>query len=496
MKRIALLSIVLVGGFLAARIGWPWLILVATVSVAALSYLLIRDTALGQQLTLVVTLFVSETLIIGWYTYKFLHAVAAELPEEGLPSQAVRFLAGTSLLQGFWATLLGGLVGFLLVALVAGALAMARVPLMASSTQQPAQSVFWRALRRTLGLTPAEWAVSNGELHTVRAVRPGHPANTGPGEVEIQHGHVVVLEQNGKATRVLGPGINRIGYGERISMCPPLYGRSELVTLEHVTTQDGLIIQSLEINVFHRIDPDADKLATGSDNGSGDNHSDRKYDTQKADPSERFSYSENVIREKIWTPSAGDWNGAVISITRREARNLIANDTLENFLTANTAGRKTFKKKLAKAINKVTKGMGINVIVTGLGAVQLPAPASDKLTEGWMAKKGAQIEADIAVGRRDSFKTMMDALNSGVSLQANAKDLLVMSMIEQMERINGQSGQPSSDLDMVNRAYLLQMLKNLVDGQSPNGQPAGNPTFQRSGPDSTNQGDTRADGPA
>ena len=496
MKRIALLLIVLVGGFLAAKIGWPWLILVVTLSVAALSYLVIRDTAFEQQLTLVVTLFVSEALVIGWYSYKFLHAVAAELPASGLPSQIFRFVAGTTLLQGFWAALLGGLVGFLLVGLVTGILALARVPLMVSSTQQPVQSVFWRALRRTLGLTPAEWAVSNGELRTIRAVRPGHPANTGPGEVEIQHGHVVVLEQNGKATRVLGPGINRIGYGERISMCPPLYGRGELVTLEHVTTKDGLIIQSLEINVFHRIDPDVDKHVPATDNGSGAMHGDRKYENQQQDSTERFPYSENVIRGKIWTPSAGDWNGSVISITRREARNLIANYTLEEFLTSNSAGRKTFKEELANAINEVTKSMGIKVIVTGLGAVQLPAPASDKLTEGWMAKKGAQIEADMAIGRRDAFKTMIDALNSGVSMQADAKNLLLMSIIEQMERMNSQPGQQSSDLDMVNRAYLLQMLKNLVDGQSSNGQTTGNSTFQRSGPDSTNQGDTRADGPA
>lgn len=283
---------------------------------------------------------------------------------------------------------------------------------------------------------------------SVTAPKPPHPPLMGPGEVEVQQGNALFVEQNGAVTRVLGTGVHAIGHDESLGMVVPLFGRADIVTLDDIVTHDGLIIPQLELTVFHKVNPGEpdDQTANGL-----------------------FPYSDVILREQVWSASGKDWREAIKAVTGREARNLIADFTFEQFLTFTSADRSEFKKALEPRVNAVTKNlMGIGVTVTGIGAIRLPAKAVEKLTERWTAEKDHEIETETAEGRKDAFNLLIGAMSDALKQQPAIKDLLVMSFIERMEHATDEpSHGASTELDALNKLYMLEALKKLSAQQPP-----------------------------
>lgn len=174
--------------------------------------------------------------------------------------------------------------------------------------------------------------------------------------------------------------------------------------------------------------------------------------------------------KQVWSASGKDWREAIKAVTGREARNLIADFTFEEFLTFTSADRSEFKKALEPRVNAVTKNlMGVGVTVTGVGTIRLPAKAVEKLTERWTAEKDHEIETETAGGRKDAFNLLFGAMRDALKEQPAIKDLLVMSFIERMEHAKGQvEGGMGADLDTLAKIYLLEALKGLSTPQPPN----------------------------
>lgn len=447
MKKLFLLIMPLPLGFLAALVGWPWLIVVVSLAVAGYGYLLLKEFPIWRPAVVYSTFFVAEALFIGWVAFRILQSINPDaLSPQALPWY--QLVLGTDLLKRYWAAVAGVIGATILLAVVVLPITWARVPALGKMKGQTRMGVFLRALRRTLGLVPAEWKVREGTITTIKSPQAPHDPLTGPGEVEVQQGNVVLVEQSGAVTRVLATGVHAIGYDERLGMVIPLYGRADVVEIDNIVTHDGLIIERVELTIFHKVNA-----------GDADDQTENDL----------FPYCETVLREQIWSASGKDWREGVKAVTGREARNLISDYTLEEFLTLTSADRNEFKKLLEPRVNAVTKNlMGVGVTVTGIGIIRLPAKAVEKLTERWTAEKDHEIGTETALGRRDAFKLLTDAMQEALHEQPGIKDLLVMSFIEQMERTGGEpTTGTSSDLDTLSKLYVLEALKNLSPQQFP-----------------------------
>lgn len=452
MKHLSLLMMLLPLGFLAAWVGWPWLIVVVSLTVAGYGYQLLKEFPIWRAVVIYSTFFVAEALFIAWVLFRLLQTID---PEQLGPSMEslYQFAFGTELLRRYWAAVGGATSAVLLLSLIVLPITWARVPRLGAMEGQSRIGVFLRALRRTLGLVPAEWKVREGAITTVTAPKPPHPSLMGPGEVEVQQGNALFVEQNGAVTRVLGTGVHAIGHDERLGMVIPLYGRADTVEIDNIVTHDGLTIERVELTIFHKVNV-----------GHADDQTENGL----------FPYCETVLREQIWSASGKDWREGVKAVTGREARNIISDYTLEEFLTLTSDDRNEFKKLLEPRVNAVTKNlMGVGVTVTGIGIIRLPAKAVEKLTERWTAEKDHEIETETAGGRKDAFNLLFGAMHDALKEQPAIKDLLVMSFIEQMEHAKGRvEGGMGADLDTLAKIYLLEALKGLSTPQPPDSSQA------------------------
>lgn len=452
MRSLLLLLMLLPACLFAAWVGWPWLIFIVTALVAVLGYVFLKDIPGGGKVAFFATSLVFLTLFAAFMFYRIVQDAQPDGTANTASVVAYEALMGTALLKLFWAGVCGLTWAVILFGLVALVFTLIKLPQTGKSAGESKTNVTVRAARRSLGLVPAEWVVREGEITTLKQAKPPHPALTGPGEIEIQLGHAVILERNGGERRVLPSGVHWVNTDERIAMVVPLYGRVDAVTLSDITTHDGLAIEQLELTVFHRVNP-------------GEPATDQ-VDSQ-------FPYSEDILLNQIWSATGKDWREGVKAVTGREARNVISDLTLEEFLTLNSDGRGAFKQTLEPRVNAVTKNlMGVGVTLTGIGAVKLPAAASQKLAERWTAIQNHAIERETAAGRKDAFTLLYGAMNDALKEQPDIKDLLVMSFIERMEHAsNERSGDGGTDLDTLGKIYLLEALKGFSTKTPPENDP-------------------------
>jgi len=171
----------------------------------------------------------------------------------------------------------------------------------------------------------------------------------------------VILEQNGRLSRVVGRGITWLESHERVSMVVPLQTRSERVVVEQVVTKDRFWIEELELMVFHKVDqgPEEDQTENG-----------------------QYPFSENILLTKVWTMSGGDWRGSIKAVSETAARDVVGRYDLEQILPIAGKPRVDFKDALKREINRVVKGfMGVEVVVVDIGKVRVPEEAKRRLAE-------------------------------------------------------------------------------------------------------------------
>jgi hypothetical protein len=454
MKPIILALVLVATGFFAARLGWPWLIVVVALGWALFSSLLLKDSPNRNKIVFFSSMFAFEALLIAWGFRWSLEQIKLAQISDGSVGQAYQLAAGTSTLQDFWSIVVGLMIAAILFGLVFALFALGDLLPKGRPKGTPNSDPFLRSMRRTMGLVPARWVVKNGEITTIKAGKKAQEPLMGPGEIEVQRGHAVILEQEGLIKRILPAGVHWIQSRERMAMVVPLYGRVDKVLVRNAGTLDGLQIEELEITIFHK---------TLSDDATPQNGDDK------------FRFNEDILRDKVWSASGKTWEAGVTGVTEREARSIIADYEMEQLLTLTSDEREKFKTQIQEKINKVTQDfMGVTVTVTGVGTVSLPDLAAEKLMAHWTAEKDRavaleqamqqnEIMVEAATARRDAFVLLFEAMNDALEKRPDVKDLVAMSFVERMERVEGEppSG-ANQDLEALSKLYVIEALKSLT----------------------------------
>ena len=456
---LVMLAMLVPIGFLAVRVGWPGLIAVITFTWAVYGMLLLKDAPGKTRVVFFSTAFVLLSLLIAWGLRWTLKQIELALTASDTIWPIFQLFAGSDLLQNFWAIVGGVVVSAVLFGLLFSLAAMANATRYGPKDGQLRDNTYARSLRRALGLVPAKWAARDGQIITVKAAKLPQQPMTGPGEVEIQRGHALILEKEGVVTDVLPAGVHWVNDKERIAMLVPLYGRGDKVVVRHAATRDGLQIEDLEIMIFHKVYSDDASPQLGD---------------------EKFRFNKDILQDRVWSASGSTWEVGVRAVTEREARNVIAAYEMEQLVTLNDDQRETFKTLMQEKINAVTREfMGVTVTVTGIGTINAPDLAAEKLMARWTAEKDRaiaweqavqqnKIMVETATARRDAFAMLFDAMNSALEKRPDAKELLAMSFVERMERVEGdQPSGANQDLEALSRLYVIEALKSMTGKQSP-----------------------------
>lgn len=458
MLRLILLFLSVVIIFLVIQVGWPGLIPILAVATAVYAFVFLKDAPSRIPLTVLATAYVLQALLLAWGLLWTMQQIEAALTVDQEVEPVFELLAGSDGLQNFWALLGGFLFAAILFGLLLG-LAMQRNRRAANvhgdQTRNKSPSA---TLYRVLGTIPAKWLVRDGQLITIKAAKPPRSPTTGPGEVEVQRGHALILEKEGLITDILPAGVHWVNDQERLAMVVPLYGRADRVTVRNATTSDGLQIADMEIMVFHKVLSVSAPPPVGGD---------------------IFNFNRDILQDQVWSASGATWEAGVRGITEREARNVIADYEMEDLVAMNGEERDEFKKALQDKINAITKQfMGVNVTVTGLGAINAPDLAGEKLMAVWAAAKDresarehATLQADImevnAKARAEAFNTLMGVMNDWLDRSSNLKNLVAMSFIERMERVEDEpKGGVNQDLEALSKLYVVEALKGLTAPQT------------------------------
>lgn len=449
MARLLLLVLLAPIGFAVMRLGWPWAIAILTIATALYAFVLLKNAPGRVKLTFLLSAFAMQALLIAWGLQWSLGRLALNLAESNGVAAAYQYVAGPDVLRNFWAIVGGLTVAAGLFGLLLGS----------SYLQNRKQATRNNSLSRTvhyaLGTTPARWQAQSGQLTTLKAPKAPHHAMTGPGEVDVQRGHALVLERQGVVTEVLPAGLHWVHDQERLSMLVPLYGQGDRVVVRDATTKDGLQIADLELAVFHKVYSDDATPRIGDD---------------------KFGYNDDIIRNRIWSASGATWEAAVRAVTERQARDLIAGYTMEELVALDSAARETFKERLRVKINQVTEShMGISVSITGIGTINAPDLAAEKLMASWCAAKDREmalaqarnqrrIIMQMAMARSNSLRRLADAMNEAAETPEKARGLLAMSFVERMERVETEtSSSTGQELDAISRLLLVEALKGFTD---------------------------------
>ncbi|MER2599344.1 MAG: SPFH domain-containing protein [Caldilineales bacterium] len=452
VRSLLILLVMVATGFWSLQLGWPWIIFLVPAALAVCMFLLLRGSPGRERPAIYGGLFVMQALALAWL-FRWGLGRVHEVFSEGTAARFIHVFAGTALLQNFWGLLLGMGGTLVLFALLLGPVRLLRLLPDSQVMGVSKFDAFMLGLRRALGWVPAEWEIRNGEIVTLRAAPPPYPVLTGPGAIEVQRDHVVIVERSGRIARFIEEGSHWLGAMERICMVVPLFGRGEAVVVRNASTSDPLVIEELNLAVFHKVNPPQFKGISAQ---------------------ELKKNLDMFLTNKVWSPSGNSWGTAVRAITEREARNAIADYDLETFLKLNGEGRTEFKKKLGNLVNKVTdEFLGVTVTITGIGAVTIPDLAAQRLMQRWVADKDqkfaweqADLQRDIdfhvAEGRGEALKKMSDAMREARSYHTSPNDLLMLSMIEQIQRSgNTATSATGQEMDMVTRLLMMELLRNM-----------------------------------
>jgi regulator of protease activity HflC (stomatin/prohibitin superfamily) len=292
-----------------------------------------------------------------------------------------RLFVGNEYSQLFWAAFLGiAGVGSVILFLVAAYSAVAARTLYS----QYKNFTFWEGWRAAisieLGLHKILQIVTKGEVQTTPAVGPLARFG-GPGVLIVEEGHAAVLMASGRITRVVGNGITWLKPFERVQTAVYLPARMEKVVVKDVSTQDKMVLSEFSLLVFYKVDP-----------GNRSQHSGQ------------YDFDPDLIKEKIWSPSGGDHNRAVKSISENIVRDLVGQYNLEDIAAISGEARQTLIKDIVDHINIKTKGfLGIDVGGADLGAVVLSSSAKQALEEKMLAEVRRQTAVINAEAEREKM---------------------------------------------------------------------------------------------
>ncbi len=298
--------------------GAPWPYVVFPVYLGMLS---LKFTPVGKRLKVSWVFLASmalgllTALGVGQWFFGELTQLGATNPD----NQLLKFFIGPLALRLFWSAVFGFVVAFDLLALFL-------IPLAYFSAQgkygdyevyrKHKLQATKTSLFGILGVSQGRINVREGKAQMESKPEDSLLRFGGPGELMVQEGNAVILEQNGRVSRVVASGPTFLRSFERLSMVVPLQTRAERIFVEQVVTSEGIMIDQLEIWVFHTV-------ALGP-------IEERTQDGQ-------YEYNENILRTQIWSPSSNDWRETVKGITDRMARKVVPKYTLDEIMRSSDA---------------------------------------------------------------------------------------------------------------------------------------------------------------
>jgi regulator of protease activity HflC (stomatin/prohibitin superfamily) len=237
----------------------------------------------------------------------------------------------------------------------------------------------------TAGFGRPKWVVRAGELMTQSGKTLPLGNVSGPGTILVQEGHALVFEMYGKLSRVVGSGLCQVKRDECLGMIVPLYARTEKLVVARIVTKDKLLIDEMEIVVFHKVDPGP---------------------AEKRIRDDQFTYSEDIIIRNVWEVGGRDWRDGIRFLAEMATRDVVGRYDLEELVPLSDAFRSAFRVLLKDAINKVSLPfMGVMVISVDVGHIDMPKEARDKYLEKYLAYQNiglADTEGQAAISRAET----------------------------------------------------------------------------------------------
>lgn len=451
------LFVLLALGFASLRIGWP---IPAALLVGYLCLLSLRVTPISRKTSFPtrfgfwVALFVGIWLLMGWgYASVFDSALDTE------PSGTTyRFFFDGPALAVFWGYILAGVVTLALfaAALIPAAALVSRTMFgKYDQYEGHTRDATLSALGVMLGIDQGTCLVKNGKAEVIEKPKGRLARFGGPGKLIVQEGHAVILEKNGKINRVVGSDLTWLEPFEMISMIVPLQLRTERVLVSEVVTRDRIVLEDVEVFVFHGADP-------GSENQ-------RIHDGQ-------YVYNPEILREKVWSPSGNDWRDAVKSISSRAVRDVVGRYYLEQLFPLVGDNRAGFLKNLKARIEEITEKIGVQVVVVDVGLLRVPTETRSRLLEQWIAEwdqhvdlkraeTSQKVQGHKTQARVDNIKAVSEGLKQLLGSEADPQDLVALRFIEYLEqRDEGSAPHNGSDTDALLKIQGLQALRSLRFG--------------------------------
>jgi regulator of protease activity HflC (stomatin/prohibitin superfamily) len=426
--------------FLAFRLGGLWPILLIWVYILAFDTGLLsfsRRIQIARPFLVFLGLFASFVYAFSWVFYQLWSTkeVLASLKTDWW----ARLVLGSLSARVFWAALFAtGVVSAILGCFL---LIFARISAPSVYGQYEGyrgneSKAVMRVIYDLLGMSPGTQVVSKGKVESV-----GEMGNTltifgGPGLLIVQEGHAAILELGGGISRVVGKGLTWLKPFERVGMVVPLYTRTEKVTIQKVATNDRIVLDEIEVLVFHKCDP-GEKAEVLSDGA--------------------YEYNPSVLTSKIWSPNGGDWRNSVQSVAESAIRDLVGRYDLEQIVPLSDQFRTEFKEQLIAKVNLVTqRALGVLIVAVDIGEIVVPRQVEERLLERQAARweqavyaTRAETERRIQVSKARARMETIGAVSHGIQqllestgAKPTSQDLIVLRFIEYLEqRVQGPSGE-------------------------------------------------------
>jgi len=432
MRILIELVLTVAAAFLAVEYGgvWPVVLVLAYLILLALKVpFYARRLMLSPRFLAFAGICTVTAVFIGWVILGILQELHTEL---GSSNRTFIFLANTTALKTFWAVVGGALVTGMLAVMVLvpyGYLTGDSVYRQYPGYRGHEREAALHAITMLIGLDLGVCVISQGKAEFSKGNAGSLALFGGPGILVAQEGHAAILEQSGRLSRVVGRGITFLKPFERLSMAAPLYTRTEHVVVEKVATKDKIMLEELELWVFHKVDPGPEEQQT--ENG-------------------RYPYNEENLFKNVWSPNGGDWRTSVQGVSDSAARDVVGRYDLEQIVPISSQFRREFKDALKQEVSRITKGlMGVEVVAVDVGKLQVPHEARQRLLEKWLADWGIRV----AASEREAMIRRGEAEAAILKLKEVAWAQAQKQLIEQMAG-------PFRSLDMSGRdtvAYVIAL---------------------------------------
>jgi regulator of protease activity HflC (stomatin/prohibitin superfamily) len=260
----------------------------------------------------------------------------------------------------------------------------------------------------------------------------------GPGKLSIPAGNAIVTEVNGRFSRVLGPGSQRLGAFEYPYSLVDVRPHERQMDDARMVTADGIEV-SAKLDVTFQID-------RGGREPSRD---------------EPFPFEPDAVRLAAYAQTNGQdghlvrWEALPLSVAAGELRKVVADYRLDELVLGDELGPTSFglvQAEVERRTRARARDFGVDVRSVRLGRLRLPEQVTRQHIEYWRAlwqtrqrvsranREAAVLEAT-AVARAEGEAILIQAIAEGLhrlkrsGSRVKAREIAAIRFIEALERV-------------------------------------------------------------